>query len=462
MKTVSKRIIIYILVGFISCSSVSSIYYTSVHAMEWVGGALAFEEALKWLLGAIGIISVGGATADYWENHADEFEEYCADQNITNQEVAEWQMKLCSGVLDKASDCWDAFKGWASNLETGLPSVGSFGTVSEMNTLLNTYNKSTVPTLSDNTYANNPSYGGFIVGSGWGPRQFILLNNVHVTVYNLSGQGMKVRSDNGEPIYCLVRGNNNILNYSDNISISSFNYWGNVDCYYYGNVTVDNTNNSFTSKNIIDILSGSIPDTGDDSLRVVNKTITTTNIYNYYTVDEDDPEVSIPMPGQVADDDTISSDIYDEIINQVNEGEITPEEAVERIQEITKVLVYDTVTDDVIPNITDPDTGENKKKDDVIKENKNNMGFTLGGLENVFPFCIPWDIYAFMNLLVAEPVAPSFTFPIKSVNNQTENITIDLSPFEPVAVVVRYCFDFLFIIGLGILTRSLIGGGSSD
>lgn len=81
-----------------------------------MGGALAFEEAIKWLLASVGIISAGGMTADYWEIHGQEFEDYCSQQNITDAEVADWQLKLCEGILDKGSECWQAFKDWASTL----------------------------------------------------------------------------------------------------------------------------------------------------------------------------------------------------------------------------------------------------------------------------------------------------------------------------------------------------------
>lgn len=120
------------------------------------------------------------------------------------------------------------------------------------------------------------------------------------------------------------------------------------------------------------------------------------DLINRTTGNEVEKEVNIPMPGVDSGDDTISQDAYQEIIDRVNDGEITTDQAVEQIQEIMKVVVYDTVTDDVIPARPDPeDPTKNEDKDDVINDNKSNMGFTLAGLENVFPFCIPWDIFAF-------------------------------------------------------------------
>lgn len=40
--------------------------------------------------------------------------------------------------------------------------------------------------------------------------------------------------------------------------------------------------------------------------------------------------------------------------------------------------------------------------------------------------------------------------------------TIDLSPFNPVAEVVRYGFDFIFIVGLALVTRKMIGAGGGE
>lgn len=80
-------------------------------------------------------------------------------------------------------------------------------------------------------------------------------------------------------------------------------------------------------------------------------------------------------------------------------------------------------------------------------------------LTEYFPFCIPFDIGRAINFLVAEPEAPSFdwSFPVGYENGeiQYQTFTIDLSIFDPVALVLRAGLSILFCIGLGMITRSV-------
>lgn len=81
------------------------------------------------------------------------------------------------------------------------------------------------------------------------------------------------------------------------------------------------------------------------------------------------------------------------------------------------------------------------------------------GLSSVFPFCIPFDMYDLISVLVAEPKAISFDWNFYFGENIGEYVyTVDLSIFDPVMKVVRTTELILYMIGLMILTRSLIRG----
>ena len=71
-----------------------------------------FEEALKWTLAVLGITATAGMTDAYWEEYGDDFVDYATQNGATQTEVAEWQMKLCEGILDKGSQVWTKFKAW--------------------------------------------------------------------------------------------------------------------------------------------------------------------------------------------------------------------------------------------------------------------------------------------------------------------------------------------------------------
>ena len=75
-------------------------------------------------------------------------------------------------------------------------------------------------------------------------------------------------------------------------------------------------------------------------------------------------------------------------------------------------------------------------------------------LKDKFPFCIPFDIYDLVSGLVAEREAPVITCPVDVSGN---TITVDLSEYDSVAELLRLLELILFIIGLAVATRYLIG-----
>lgn len=78
------------------------------------------------------------------------------------------------------------------------------------------------------------------------------------------------------------------------------------------------------------------------------------------------------------------------------------------------------------------------------------------GLAQVFPFCIPFDLYNFFAVLAAEPVAPSFDWRFYVPGLVDETITIDFSPFETAAQILRIMELLLFCVGLAFETRKII------
>ena len=75
-------------------------------------------------------------------------------------------------------------------------------------------------------------------------------------------------------------------------------------------------------------------------------------------------------------------------------------------------------------------------------------------LKDKFPFCIPFDIYDLISGLQADREAPVITCP---VDNNGNTVTVDLSEYDSVAELLRLLELILFIIGLAIATRYLIG-----
>lgn len=78
-------------------------------------------------------------------------------------------------------------------------------------------------------------------------------------------------------------------------------------------------------------------------------------------------------------------------------------------------------------------------------------------LRTFFPFCIPFDFIALLDVLDADPVAPRFEFPVViPALDYKETVTLDMSIFDDVAEVARLCEKVGFIIFLMFATSKVI------
>jgi hypothetical protein len=78
-------------------------------------------------------------------------------------------------------------------------------------------------------------------------------------------------------------------------------------------------------------------------------------------------------------------------------------------------------------------------------------------LTKKFPFCIPFDLVNSIKTLSATAEAPKIVVPVKySQWGVDTSFTIDLSKFDTVATLNRYCMSILWVIGLMFITRRLI------
>lgn len=376
---VSKKFFIYILAGMLSICSVSSCYCRSVYAIEWAGGALAFEEALKWALALMGITATTGMTNAYWEEYGDDFTDYAIENGATQTEVANWQMKLCEGILDKGSSIWSSFKTWAKSLVSGGSSSGGStvtnenldfqsltfqGIVDGINTKFGTNFR-----IENSNIVNQNCYGFYLQTSSNGRDLFlILLRDSGDYTFSFSGTSGRYNLSKVNSSRFLV-----LQSYLSNVTLleaTSVN--GFVQC-------IDNTYNpsvftTYISDNIanpdnasfntIDFVIGSsggeVADENFQTIQGVDQDHL--DVISSLLPDENASEVKIPMPGVGTSDNDISSDAYDELIDAINSGEISLDDGIARIQEILKVIVFDEATDDVIPLEPDPDNPEENKK----------------------------------------------------------------------------------------------------
>lgn len=128
--------------------------------------------------------------------------------------------------------------------------------------------------------------------------------------------------------------------------------------------------------------------------------------------------------------------------------------------EIPQVIPWDP-TIDVTPELDIPSLDDTPAlaPDKQADPDESIPSYTISGLQGIFPFCLPFDIYHMLQKLSADPVAPNYTvnWYIPIVDTDL-NFTIDLTRFNSVAQVLRTMELIAFCIGLAFVTRSLIRG----
>ena len=83
----------------------------------------------------------------------------------------------------------------------------------------------------------------------------------------------------------------------------------------------------------------------------------------------------------------------------------------------------------------------------------------VDGLEDFFPFCIPFDLFEIISLLNVPAEAPKFDWKMSFADRVDDyDIVIDLTPYNTVAAVFRTMIIIVFLIFLTIKTRDLIRG----
>ena len=73
----------------------------------------------------------------------------------------------------------------------------------------------------------------------------------------------------------------------------------------------------------------------------------------------------------------------------------------------------------------------------------------------VFPFCLPWDLVELVKTLIADPQAPVIDWPMPTLTGQ-QNLHVDLSPWSPVAAVLRAGELVVAAVGLIWITKTMI------
>lgn len=155
---------------------------------------------------------------------------------------------------------------------------------------------------------------------------------------------------------------------------------------------------------------------------------------------------------------TLGQDVYYNPYPQM------PQKPIKEIVEDVPKDIYDKKFDPAPPSILDPSVPPimppdvppvvNPNPDVTAPEDVQPYIVRLG---DVFPFCIPFDIYHMVTLFAAEPEAPhakwEFSLPF---TGGTYEVEWDLREWDEVAALCRKLELILFCVGLAVVTSKLI------
>lgn len=169
-------------------------------------------------------------------------------------------------------------------------------------------------------------------------------------------------------------------------------------------------------------------------------------------IDKTNDDILLPGLAASIPDDVVGTDgaVAADVVNDAIQKKIADDAIATPIDPAVPATY--PLADTVNPSIVQPvDTTYNPPT--TIESEK----YKVTGLQDVFPFCIPFDLVSFISALKADPVTPQATFPLHFAGILDYDLKIDLSNFDGVASIFRVCELVLTIVGLMFITKGMMG-----
>ena len=467
MKKIYKRVLALLLV----CVIVSSTTYKA-HAAAAVPVVVSAGEAIAYVLGILGITAGAGYVID----KKDEITSWGSDQIVklkewtktnsdkvnswgaaTSQEIESsidaWFEKLRTGTLDTASAVWDSIKAWGGSIydklhTTDVP-VALGGAVAWTPYILHGKSDSIYWTSSNTIFAFNVSNASDTTYHF----RTVVFSTSPIVVYRCSGNTVDVD-------YIKSEGNRSVIGngMGSDVTVNGVKYycdWFSTDLdgvpiYPLTSFTgVSWYTSSDCPKVVRQCLTMSLDVPADEYISVGG-------VSDIFDRDKSLDNIGVAVPGIAAGATDIPIDwgLVGDIAGTLTDVRAGVKDIADVLAD-AKVFPIDTTRDTVIDS--DGDLSNDKAKDDVIPAvpDASLSDYKLAGLEKVFPFCIPFDLIAFLGCLSAAPEAPAFdwVFPLPGKDGKEYTLHVDLSPWEPVAKIARTMETLAFCIGLVMITR---------
>lgn len=151
-------------------------------------------------------------------------------------------------------------------------------------------------------------------------------------------------------------------------------------------------------------------------------------------------------------------EISDMVIDGILAGGISSDVVIGDIA-IDKVIDYDMIVDIDDEGIIDAIKDLQKTLEDEDIEIDNSALIHNIDLTKKFPFCLPFDLKRMIVNLTAKRETPVFKVDLSEAFNGSPNqyaFEINMSKFDGLASILRYCILLAFVVGLIKLTKSII------
>lgn len=470
---------------------------------EWVAGlgvSAGRLVAFAFVLTLLGFVVENGIS-NAWENREEylsyltnlkeDFTSWCAESkewcSIKANDFDMWLDMVAQGTLDKSSDCWQAIKDYCVDLKTRIDNLNKPVTSSEVIKVdgaeewflaqTNITHPVSSKTVSSTNYTDAPQ----IVTANlknWG-REVYYGSNTKLVSFKFADSAnilIAINADwstDGCYPYGGVNGLYNFVTYYSNSNIKGFPAFagGRLWTMYKSSPIMDDKVLTFQ-------FDCNLPSPYYDDVVIPALCSFASGYLNGYK----DWDIEIPKDDGIAEDvaqgltvaggtsgvierdgsldnlDVVGvSGVKDDVVpidwDNVSVEDLSnpyPYDDVKTVDLVDGVIVgTDTPIDEVVPPIDGSDTSSDRNN------------YTLSGLTELFPFCIPFDMVMLFQTLKADAVAPCFNWKFVYYvdgEKKTEDIVLDLSKFNKVAEILRMMELLAFMIALTIKTRDLIRG----
>lgn len=202
---------------------------------------------------------------------------------------------------------------------------------------------------------------------------------------------------------------------------------------------------------------------GNNENEIYSESPPVSNIYDGLAEDIlNVPVTDFPVgsDGTIAIDDGMVNDLEKAFENVIGVAEGVGDNATD---EEKKQVISDSIAGE-IDNVIDNAQERVETQNPSVPSNPS-VGYPevgdlkTDGLIDKFPFCIPFDLISLIKAFEAEPEAPLIEIPfVVPVFGSSDNIVIDFSKFEYIAVILRSLEVVGFVLFLILKTRDLIKG----